>query len=110
MAYLLISSRTSMESLDRNYVIALYDIYGVLLTDKQRAYFEDYYFMDLSISEIAENYEISRNGVHDQVKRAVLQLEEYEAKLKLYEKITKIEALDIDKPIKDKIYNVLMED
>ena len=43
-----------MESLDRNYVIALYDIYGVLLTDKQRLYFEDYYFMDLSISEIAE--------------------------------------------------------
>ena len=99
-----------MESLDRNYIIGLYDIYGVLLTDKQRSYFEDYYFMDLSISEIAENYEISRNGVHDQVKRAVIALEEYEAKLKLYEKITKIEALDIDSEVKKMIFNVLMED
>ena len=99
-----------MESLDRNYIIGLYDIYGVLLTDKQRSYFEDYYFMDLSISEIAENYEISRNGVHDQVKRSVIALEEYEAKLKLYEKIIKIEALDIDSEIKKIIFNVLMEE
>ncbi len=99
-----------MESLDRNYVIALYDLYGALLTDKQRNYFEDYYFMDLSIGEIALNYSISRNGVFDQIKRSVLALEDYENKLGLHKKLLKIENLDIDKSLKESIFNILMED
>ena len=47
----------------------LYDIYGSLLTDKQRAYFEDYYFNNLSLSELASIYNISRNAIHRQIKR-----------------------------------------
>ena len=42
----------------------LYDYYGSLLTDRQRSYYEDYYFSNLSLSEIAENNNVSRNAVH----------------------------------------------
>ena len=46
----------------------LYDFYGNLLTEKQRQYFEDYYFNNLSLQEIAENYNISRNAVYNSLK------------------------------------------
>ncbi len=98
-----------MEVQKREEIIQLYDIYGSLLTDKQRAYFEDYYFMDLSISEIAENYNISRNGVFDQLKRVNLLLENYEAKLKLSEKISKVGALKMDEALKNDILSILKE-
>ena len=68
----------------------LYDYYGTLLTDKQRVYYEDYYFNDLSLSEIAENNNVSRNAVHNQLKIVIEKLEFYENNLKLYEKRKKI--------------------
>ena len=46
----------------------LYDYYGVLLTEKQQNYFKDYYFNNLSLSEISENNSVSRNAVHKQLK------------------------------------------
>ena len=55
-----------MQPDSREYLIELYDLYQRLLTEKQQMYFESYYFLDLSLSEIAENYNISRNGVYDQ--------------------------------------------
>ena len=99
-----------MENSKRDIIIVLYDIYQTLLTDKQRLYFEDYYYMDLSISEISENYNISRNGAFDQIKRAVAVLYEYEEKLKLYDKYNKILNLDIDNETKNLISNILMEE
>ena len=51
------------------YIISLYDIYNSLLTDKQKLYFEDYYFNNLSLSEMSENYEVSRNAIHKQIKK-----------------------------------------
>ena len=98
-----------METKERDRIIELYDIYSTLLTDKQRAYFEDYYYSDLSISEIAEEYEISRNGVHDQLKRVVNTLYKYESLLKLKEKMDKINNLKIDDSIKKAIINILNE-
>jgi len=71
--------------------IALFDIYESLLTDKQKGYFTDYYFLDLSLAEIAENYEVSRNAVFDQIKKTILILEDYEAKLHLLERNNKLE-------------------
>ena len=68
----------------------LYDYYGSLLTDKQRVYYENYYFNDLSLSEIAENNNVSRNAVHNQLKMVIEKLEFYENNLKLYEKSKKI--------------------
>ena len=87
----------------------LYDYYGKLLTDKQREYYEDYYFNDLSLAEIAENNNVSRNAVHNQLKIAIEKLEMYEEKLKLYEKRLKItEIIDkVDIELKNKIEELI---
>ena len=61
----------------------LIDIYGELLTDKQRDMLELYYNDDLSLAEIAEHYEITRQGGHDSIKRGEEALEEYERVLGL---------------------------
>ena len=68
------------------YFNELYDLYGELLTDKQRSYFEDYYFNNLSFSEMAENYDVSRNAVFKQIHIVTDKLSDYEKILKLYEK------------------------
>ncbi len=61
----------------------LYDFYGELLTPHQRKIYEDAVFNDLSLSEIAEEQGISRQGVHDLIKRCDRALEEYENRLHL---------------------------
>ena len=91
----------------RFYLIDLYDIYGELLTDKQKAYFEDYYYNNLTLSELSENYNVSRNAIHKQLKEAENKLKEYESKLKLYEKKEKILDLIKDEEIKEKIKELL---
>lgn len=70
----------------RDYLIILYDFYGDLLNDKQKEYFEDYYFNNLSLGEISDNLGISRNAVHKAIKIVEDKLYFYEEKLKLYEK------------------------
>ena len=64
----------------------LYDFYGELLNQHQRKVYEDFFFNDLSLSEIAEEEGISRQVVHDLVRRCTRALEEYENKLHLVEK------------------------
>ena len=59
---------------ERDYLIILYDYYGDLLSVDNRRYFEDYYFDNLSLAEIAQNDNVSRNNVHKH-------LEGYEEKL-----------------------------
>ena len=61
----------------------LYDFYGELLNDTQKEVFEEYVLDNLSLSEIAEQRGISRQGVHDMIKRSSKALEEYEDKLHL---------------------------
>ena len=75
---------------DYVYYGELYDLYQQLFTDKQKAYFEDYYFQNLTLSEMSENYNISRNAVHKQIKDVEEKLYHYEACLHLYEKKQKI--------------------
>lgn len=72
------------------YLNSLYDIYKDLLTDKQKEYYESYYFENLSLSEIAENFEVSRNAIFNQLKIIEDKLLEFENKLKLKEKQDKI--------------------
>ncbi len=66
-------------------VVNLYDLYGTLLTNRQRELVEMYYFDDWSLAEIAEHLEISRQAVHDNLRRAEEQLESYEQALRLLE-------------------------
>ena len=68
----------------------LYDFYGDLLTEHQKHIYELYVLDNLSLGEIAEDEGISRQGVHDIIKRCNAQLEGYEAKLKLVEKFISI--------------------
>lgn len=75
---------SSLEKKQR--VNLLMDCYIDLLTDKQREYLSLYYEEDLSLSEIAEDLNVSRNAVYDNLKRAVASLEDYEKKLHLLEK------------------------
>ncbi|MCR5703064.1 MAG: putative DNA-binding protein [Eubacterium sp.] len=67
----------------------LYDFYGELLTDHQKEIFEDFFLNDLSLTEIAEERGISRQGVHDLVKRCEKTLNSYEDKLHLVERFSK---------------------
>ena len=64
----------------------LYDFYGELLTERRRNIYEAVRFGDLSLAEAAEEYGISRQGIHDILHRADEALHEYEAKLGLVER------------------------
>jgi uncharacterized protein len=64
----------------------LYDFYHSLLTPKQQSYMALYYLDDYSLGEIAEEYDISRQAVYDNIKRTGAMLEEYEEKLLLFGK------------------------
>lgn len=64
----------------------LYDFYGELLTQHQREVYEDFVNNDLSLGEIAQEQGISRQGVHDIIKRCDKILQEYENKLHLMNK------------------------
>lgn len=93
----------------------LYDFYGELLNEHQRGVYEDAVFNDLSLSEIADEYGISRQGVHDLIKRVSNTLEGYESKLHLVEKfmdtkakITRIDEL-VDSYIKDEDMSYIHE-
>ena len=68
------------------YYSSLYDYYQKLLTEKQCNIFEDYYFNDYSLSEIADNLNVSRNAIWDILKKVEHNLEDYETKLELYKK------------------------
>lgn len=75
----------------------LYDFYGELLTQHQKDIYEQFIVDDLSLSEIAKDAGISRQGVHDLIKRCNKLLEDYEAKLHLVERFLSI---------KDKVHQI----
>ena len=64
----------------------LYDFYGALLKENHRRIFEDYVLNDLSLSEIASEHDITRQGVYDVVKRCRVKLKDYESRLQLVSK------------------------
>ncbi len=84
------SNDTKVTKLDKIVELSLlYDFYGALLKDHQREIYEDYILNDYSLSEIAAEQNISRQGVHDIIKRCSKQLMEYEEKLNLIDKFNK---------------------
>lgn len=91
---------------EREELIKLFDNYSSLLTDKQKQYFEAYYFDDWTLAEIALEYDISRNAVFDQIKKTAAILKHYEECLhqvshlsKLKESLDKNDLDDIKKTI-----------
>ncbi|MBQ8039767.1 MAG: YlxM family DNA-binding protein [Lachnospiraceae bacterium] len=70
----------------------LFDFYGEMLGEHKKKIFEDYVLNDLSLAEIAEEEGISRQGVHDIVKRCTKQLKEYETALHLVEKFQNMKS------------------
>ena len=65
-------------------LVRLYDIYGGLLTDRQQKCMEMHFYNDLSLSEIADEYSVSRQAIYDLLRRAEQLLEKYENRLKLF--------------------------
>ena len=70
----------------------LYDFYGELLTEHQKKIYEDAVFGDLSLGEIAQEYDISRQGVHDLIKRCDRALQGYEDKLHLIQRFSSVKG------------------
>lgn len=101
----------------------LLQIYGAMLTEKQYGLLDDYYNNDLSLSEIAENYDITRQAVRDIIKKGENKLFELEEKLtfmkktlnqerklqEILEELSKIETTSSDKKI-EKILNHVREE
>lgn len=79
------------------------EIYGRLLTEKQRRFMEFYYWDDLSLGEISQNEGVTRQAVRDGIKRGEQLLRDFEKKLGLAEKISECRKIFID------IYNAAEE-
>ncbi|HOB28902.1 MAG: YlxM family DNA-binding protein [Dethiobacteria bacterium] len=67
-----------------NRINLLYDIYSSLLTTRQQEVLQLYFSDNLSLAEIAAEYGISRQAVHDLIQRALVSIESFEEKLGLY--------------------------
>ena len=85
-----------MNELEKNEILGdLYAYYGCLLTRSQQNYFEDYYYNDLSLGEIAANHHVSRQAVYDNLRRCRKLLKNYEDNLHMKSDYNKIE-LNLD--------------
>ena len=82
------------------YYSALFDYYQNLLTDVQRKYFKDYYFNNLSLQEIADSYDVSRNAISKTLKEIKEKLDYYESNLKLLGNNKKIRELLSEEDLK----------
>lgn len=74
----------------REEIIALFEIYSPLLSIECRERFLDYYYEDCSLSELAENYHVSRSAIHDGLSKTVSKLNAYENKMGLLKKKKKL--------------------
>ena len=85
-------------------ISALLDFYGPFLSEKQRNLLHHYYNEDLSLSEIAENEQITRQGVRDLIKRGELQLKKYEEECGWCQNVLALQSvIDNDQPDKEKL-------
>ena len=94
----------------RIYLNNLYDYYGNMFTEKQQEYFEEYYYENLSLAEIAQNNNISRNAVYNQLKIVETRLEEFEKTLGLLNKKQKIINLvsgELSKETLEKLIDII---
>ncbi|UMZ73332.1 Putative helix-turn-helix protein, YlxM / p13 like [Natranaerofaba carboxydovora] len=94
---ILVEYRMGLIMLEKtNKINLLFDFYGPLLTDKQEKAIRLYYIEDYSLGEIADNLNISRQGVFDSLKRGEEALDRYEEKLGLYKKFAEQREVLLD--------------
>lgn len=91
---------------------ALFDLYGGLLTERQREFYDLHYMRDLSLAEISEHYGVSRQAVHDTLTRGECYLERVEASLRLLERIQAVlevvsQAGDTCRKLQDRLQDQL---
>ena len=94
---------------EREYLLTLYEIYKNILTEKERSYFEYYYFEDYSMQEIADNNDVSKAYVGKYIKSIENKLINFENVLNINDKNNKIRKIisSLDKDTKDKIEELL---
>lgn len=92
---------------EKVYLTILFDYYEKLLTEKDQECFKSYYFDNLSLGEISNLINISRNAVHKRLKKIEEKLNYYEKILGLYQKEQKIMSLVKDENLKEKIKEIL---
>ena len=106
-----------MDVMDKRYEDSLlFDFYGDLLTERQKEIYEEVVFGDLSYGEAAEEYQISRQGIHDMIRRCRRSLNGYEEKLGLVRKFLtlkskaeEIRSLTSDEKIRRRVEEILEE-
>jgi predicted DNA-binding protein YlxM (UPF0122 family) len=92
---------------EREYILTLYEIYKNLLNDREREYFENYYFEDYSLQEIADNFKVSKSYVGKFLNGIEEKLNNYEESLNLNSRNNKIRDLVKNSDLKDKIEELL---
>ena len=94
---------------EREYLLALYELYNKLLTQREKNYFEDYYFEDYSLQEIADNNEVSKSYVGKYLSGIENKLIKYEKALNLNERNNKIKSVisSLDDNVRSKIEELL---
>lgn len=95
---------------ERDYLMDLYDIYKDLLTDKQREYFQNYYFEDLTLQEASDELNVSKQIISKTILQVTNKLKKYEITLhlnKIYNVLTVIRETTTDENIKKELDKLL---
>lgn len=95
---------------ERDYLMDLYDIYKDLLTDKQREYFQNYYFEDLTLQEASDELNVSKQIISKTILQVTNKLKKYESTLhlnKIYNVLTVIREITTDENIKKELDKLL---
>ncbi len=95
---------------ERDYLMDLYDIYKDLLTDKQREYFQNYYFEDLTLQEASDELNVSKQIISKTILQVTNKLKKYESTLhlnKIYNVLTVIRETTKDENIKKELDKLL---
>ncbi len=94
-------------NIDRDYIIILYEIYKKLLNEKEKNYFEYYFYEDYSLNEIAEVYKVSKAYSSKYLNKVIDKLINYESLLGINERNNKIRKILENNELKDKIEELL---
>ncbi len=78
---------------EREYILSLYEIYKELLSDREKEYFENYYYEDFNLQEIADNFNVSKSYVGKYINEIETKLKGFENALKISYKFSRIRSV-----------------